>query len=142
MNSVAELPIHHLNELPDLAKFLLNFAGDTKHFLFYGPMGVGKTTLIKELCLALGSEDNFSSPTYAIVNEYASEKNGRICHFDLYRVKTREELLDLGIEEYLNTNDFCFFEWPELVEEFIGKGYLKIEMEMADDNRYLKATKY
>jgi len=141
MNSVLELPINHLNELRDIARFILNFAGDTRHMLFYAPMGAGKTTFIKELCQELGSADQFSSPTYSIVNEY-QYKDGKIFHFDLYRLNSSEELMDLGIEEYLNSNQYCFFEWPEKAEAFLSPNHLKIEIEMDENNRYLRATKF
>ncbi|MES2681021.1 MAG: tRNA (adenosine(37)-N6)-threonylcarbamoyltransferase complex ATPase subunit type 1 TsaE [Bacteroidota bacterium] len=141
MNPSLELPLNHLNELPDLAKFILTFAGSTRHFLFDAPMGAGKTTLIKEFCKSLGSEDNFSSPSYAIVNEYAG-KEGKVFHFDLYRLKSSTELLDLGIEDYLNSGSYCFFEWPEHVRQFIDRDYVKIEIEMNENYRYLRATKF
>jgi tRNA threonylcarbamoyladenosine biosynthesis protein TsaE len=141
MKSAFELPINHLNELPGIAKFILNFAGESRHLLFYAPMGAGKTTLIKELCKALGSEDRFSSPTYAIANEYIFEK-GKIFHFDLYRLNSEAELLNLGIEEYLDANNYCFFEWPEKAEAFVSNNYVKIEIEVHKNNRYLRATKF
>lgn len=141
MTPAIELPVHDLNELPVLAKFLLNFAGDVRHFLFHAPMGAGKTTFIKEICRQLGSEDHFSSPSYAIVNEYASE-NGKLLHFDLYRLKDETELLDLGIEDYLASGNYCFFEWPAHAERFFDKNYVKVELEVDENNRYLRATKF
>lgn len=141
MNNVLEITIHAPSELKKTASELLNFCGDSKIILFYAPMGAGKTTLIKELCLALGSNDNFSSPTYAIVNEYLAPHT-KIFHFDLYRLKTAEELLDLGIEEYLYSDNYCFFEWPELVEAFIDNNHVKIEIEVKENIRYLRATKF
>jgi tRNA threonylcarbamoyladenosine biosynthesis protein TsaE len=140
MSSELQLPILHLNELPNLAKLLLSFSGDTKHFLFYAPMGAGKTTLIKELCKALGSVDHFSSPTYSIVNEYNANKT-KIYHFDLYRIQTAEELLDIGMEEYLDSNAYCFIEWPNLAEAFVKKDFIKIVIEVDGNNRHIRATK-
>ena len=134
-----ELNISDLKEASSVAKSLLDFAGDTKLFLFYAPMGAGKTTLIKELCKQLGSKNHFSSPTYSIINEY-EYSNGKIYHFDLYRLKSEEELLDLGIEEHLESNNYCFFEWPELVEALVPSSYLKIEITVTGNNRYLRAT--
>lgn len=141
MASVVELPINNVNELSAVAKFLLEFAGDTKQFAFYAPMGAGKTTFIKVLCKSLGINDQLSSPTYSIVNEYHYDK-GKAFHFDLYRLKGISELLDIGIEEYLDSGSYCFFEWPELVEEFLDQKHLKIEIEMEGNNRYLRATKF
>jgi len=141
MNASIEIPINHLSELPDVAKSVLNFAGGIKHILFYGSMGAGKTTIIKALCLALGSEDQFSSPTYSIVNEY-HYKEGKIYHFDLYRLCSNEELLDLGIEEYLDSKHYCFFEWPEKVESLLFFKHLRVDIEVRENNRSLRLTTF
>ena len=140
MNSTLEKTIHSLDDLPAVAKEVLNFVRKNKVFLIYASMGAGKTTLIKELCRSLGSEDNFSSPTFSIVNEYQSP-NGKIFHFDLYRLKTSNELFDLGIEEYLDSDNYCFFEWPDLVEDILETSYIKIEIIEKENIRYLRATK-
>lgn len=141
MSSVIEIPVDNLNELPGLSKLLVDFAGEARHFLLYGPMGAGKTTFIKELCLVLGSSDNFGSPTYSIVNEYKAG-SGKIYHFDLFRLKTAEELMDIGIEEYLSSGNYCFFEWPEKVESLVDKGHLRIDIEPDGNNRYIRITKF
>ena len=86
----------------------------TNVVLFYGEMSAGKTTLIKALVQELGSSDDVSSPTYSLVNEYQGE-DSMIYHFDLYRLKSIEEALDMGFEEYLNASDIIFIEWPEKV---------------------------
>jgi len=141
MKAGLELDISDLNNISSFAKAILDYAPDTKIFLFDGPMGAGKTTLIKELCIQLGSGDHFSSPTYAIINEY-DYPEGKIYHFDLYRLKDQEELLDLGIEDHLSFGNYCFFEWPELVESLIGSDYLKIEMKVNGNDRYLRASHF
>jgi tRNA threonylcarbamoyladenosine biosynthesis protein TsaE len=114
--------------------------GNQKIILFDAPMGAGKTTLIKELCVALGSPDSFSSPTYSIVNEY-HYPGGKIYHFDLYRLKNIDELYDLGIEEYLDSGHYCLFEWPQLVEDMININYKKIEIEVNGNIRYIRIIK-
>ena len=141
MKPSLELIINNTDELQTVTDTLLNFIDETRIVLFYAPMGGGKTTLIKELCKKLGSRDNFSSPTYSIINEYLGPQQ-KIYHFDLYRLKTTEELFDLGIEEYLNSGNYCFFEWPELVEAIIDNKYIKIEIEVKENIRYLRATKF
>lgn len=101
-------------------------------------MGAGKTTLIKSFCRALGSGDHFSSPTFAIVNEYGSDQ-GTIFHFDLFRVKHAGELLDIGIDEYLNSGSYCFFEWPELVQDMVEPPYVRVEITVNGEERVLHA---
>jgi tRNA threonylcarbamoyladenosine biosynthesis protein TsaE len=120
MNDNLQLVLASAVELKAAGNAILSFAGNARIFLVNGPMGSGKTTLIKALCEELGSEDNFSSPTFSIVNEYQSPA-GKIYHFDLYRIKTSEELLDLGAEEYFSSGNYCFIEWPELAEELLDK---------------------
>lgn len=140
MNSVLEITIHNQSELPVLAKTILDYFGDQKIIAFDAPMGAGKTTLIKELCRALGSTDDFSSPTYSIVNEY-HYPGGKIFHFDLYRLKSMEELMDIGIEEYLDSGHYCFFEWPELIENMIKLNYYKIDIKVNENIRYIRLIK-
>lgn len=141
MNSeeTLDLQITDISELPKAVKSLLDFAGERKIFLFYAPMGTGKTTLIKEMCKLLGSEDHFSSPTYSIINEYKREGTS-LYHFDLYRLKNAEELLDLGAEDYLDGQRYCFLEWPELAEAFLADNYVKIEISVTENIRYIRAT--
>jgi tRNA threonylcarbamoyladenosine biosynthesis protein TsaE len=113
-----EMSVLWLDQLPALANSILKFAQSRKVFLFEGEMGAGKTTLIKEMCRQLGSVDSFSSPTYAIANEYACT-SGKIYHLDLYRLKNVEEALSMGIEDYLDGNGYCFIEWPGIVSSLI-----------------------
>jgi tRNA threonylcarbamoyladenosine biosynthesis protein TsaE len=140
MDSVLEITIHNQNELKGIAQPILDLYGNQKIILFDAPMGAGKTTLIKELCVALGSPDSFSSPTYSIVNEY-HYPGGKIYHFDLYRLKNIDELYDLGIEEYLDSGHYCLFEWPQLVEDMININYKKIEIEVNGNIRYIRIIK-
>ena len=133
-----ESDISHIGELPELCKKLIEFAGPIKVFAFEGEMGAGKTTFIKELCRTLGSNDNFSSPSYSIVNEYKSP-SWKIFHFDFYRVKDAEELFDLGMEEYIESGNYCFIEWPDLAETFLPLPYVTIIIKQNQNNRYFSA---
>lgn len=100
-----------------------------KIFLLKGNLGVGKTVFTQSLVKKMGSEDEVSSPTYSLVNEYWSSK-GKIFHFDLYRVKDKEELFDIGIEEYLDSGILSIIEWPEIYEEELeGLDYHEIKIE-------------
>jgi tRNA threonylcarbamoyladenosine biosynthesis protein TsaE len=99
-----------------------------KSILFYGEMGVGKTTLIKEIVKLLGSIDEVSSPTFSIVNEYETSKNS-IFHFDFYRINNEEEVYDIGFEDYFqNPLDWQLMEWPELIPNLLPEHYTKIEI--------------
>lgn len=138
MKLVYEKIISSLDEIPQIADDLLKLEPANRIFLLEAPMGAGKTTLIKACCKALGSQDHFSSPTYAIINEYKSPEF-KIFHFDLYRLKNEEELYDLGIEDYLTNKAYCFFEWPQLVENMIDVNYMKIEINVKENIRYLRA---
>lgn len=119
---------------------LLRFAGNETVFLFDAQMGAGKTTFIKQLCLALGVTDTMSSPTYSIVNEYITSSGKKIYHFDLYRVRSKEELFDMGFYDYLVSGNYVFIEWPELSEDFLDT-YLRIIIKLEGNNRYLYALK-
>ncbi|REE81708.1 tRNA threonylcarbamoyladenosine biosynthesis protein TsaE [Lutibacter oceani] len=107
-----------LQQLPEIAKEVINYSKH-KVLLFYGEMGVGKTTLIKEIVKQLGVLDNVSSPTFSLVNEYCTTENKKIFHFDFYRIENEEEALDMGIEEYFYSNNWCLVEWPNKVENLV-----------------------
>lgn len=113
-----------INDIERIAKILVQKT-NTKTWLFYGDMGVGKTTLIKNLIRLLGSEDEVSSPTFSIVNEYKLNDE-KIYHFDLYRIKDTEEAYNFGIEDYLNSNYWTFIEWPEKIESILDTDVDKI----------------
>jgi tRNA threonylcarbamoyladenosine biosynthesis protein TsaE len=139
MGKILKLKQQSLSQLPLAAEQILRFANESarsKIFAFYGQMGAGKTTLIKEMCKQLGSRDNFSSPTYGLVNEYAIEgTNQKIYHMDLFRLKSLEEALDLGVMDYLNGEDYCLMEWPELIEDILPVGTVKVAIETEDNMR-------
>ncbi len=128
--------ISSIDDLPNLAKQIISLYSSKKIFLFYAEMGAGKTTLIKALCKELGSIDQFSSPTYSVVNEYKIVHQPlSIFHIDLYRLNDLNEALDIGIEEYINGTDYCFIEWPELVEPLLPDGCVRVEIKTDGNNR-------
>lgn len=103
-----------------------------KIVLFYGDMGVGKTTFIKSLAKAMKVIDTVNSPTFALVNEYRTEDDDTVYHFDCYRLNDEQEALDIGIEDYFDSGSFCLIEWPEKIpnlipEEVISLYFLKNE---------------
>jgi len=110
-----------------------------KVILFEGAMGVGKTTLIKALASKLGVKQTTSSPTFSLVNEYSALHDEKVFHFDMYRLKSELEALDMGIEEYLYSNNWCFIEWPEKIPNLLPENYSTICItETTDGIRNLK----
>jgi len=128
---VSNLNITSLADLPGAAQLLLNFAGSQKIFLFYGNMGAGKTTFIKELCAHLGVEESVTSPTFSIVNEYNGSTT-QVYHFDFYRLKNQEEALDMGYEEYFYSGNYCLIEWPEKIPDLLPLNYIKVNIQVTD----------
>lgn len=136
-----ELKVSNLNELPQAARKILEFAGDNRIFLFYGDMGAGKTTLIKALCDVLNVEDTVSSPTFSIVNEYLAS-NEILYHFDFYRIKNETEAFDLGYEDYLYSGNYCFIEWPEKIPSLLPEKFMKLQLlETLENERLIKTQK-
>ncbi|APY12870.1 tRNA (adenosine(37)-N6)-threonylcarbamoyltransferase complex ATPase subunit type 1 TsaE [Seonamhaeicola sp. S2-3] len=121
-----------LDNINNVAKEIINNATSKTIFL-YGDMGVGKTTLVKSLVEYLGSNEEVSSPTFSIVNEYEAKEN-LIYHFDLYRINNLEEAFSFGIEDYLYSNEWVIVEWPELIEDIEIEQYNRIEIELNEDN--------
>lgn len=107
-----------LSEVPIIAKEVIKNS-TSKIILFHGDMGVGKTTLIKEICKTLGTEDLISSPTFSIVNEYKTSNDETIFHFDFYRIDNEEEAYNIGVEDYFDSNHWCLIEWPSVVENLL-----------------------
>ncbi len=120
--------------LDDVAKDIISNLTESKIILFKGEMGVGKTTLIKEICKQLGVIDSMSSPTFSVVNEYKTNDNKIIYHFDLYRIKNIEECFDLGMEEYIYSNNYCFIEWPEIALPLLPEKYYTLSIKTYTDN--------
>ncbi|MEJ7691951.1 tRNA (adenosine(37)-N6)-threonylcarbamoyltransferase complex ATPase subunit type 1 TsaE [Daejeonella sp.] len=136
-----EIRVQDIKELPDAAKQLLEFSSGEKIFLFEGHMGAGKTTFIKALCVHLGAKDSISSPTYSLVNEYEST-NGKIFHFDFFRIKNETEAYDMGFEEYLYSGNYCFIEWPDKVEGLWPANYIEVVIDQDEGKeRTIKARK-
>lgn len=126
-----------LNDLKIIAEKLVIDFGSKKVITFFGQMGVGKTTLIKELCKVLGVKDATNSPTFSIVNEYQSTKKKAVYHFDFYRIEEEEEVYDLGYEDYFYSDSFCFIEWPEKIPNLIPEDVVKLYLKLDDENNRL-----
>ncbi len=127
--------INGLEEIPAVAKEILDQL-QYKLICFEGEMGAGKTTFIKEFVRILGTEDEISSPTFSIVNEYDTDK-GKVYHFDFYRLNDEEEALDFGIEDYFYSNAYCLMEWPSRIENLIPEEHHVLTIENIDGVRHL-----
>ena len=126
--------IFSLDEIENVAKKILS-ENPKKVILFHGNMGVGKTTLIKALAKELGVNDVTSSPTFSLVNEYQINDNQYIYHFDVYRLKNEIEALDMGIDEYLYSGNWCFIEWAENIPNLIPDEHSIIKIELLPDGK-------
>ncbi|MDD2634727.1 MAG: tRNA (adenosine(37)-N6)-threonylcarbamoyltransferase complex ATPase subunit type 1 TsaE [Bacteroidales bacterium] len=107
-------------------------------FAFYGEMGVGKTTFIKAICKELGVGTEVTSPSFSIVNEHITQNNTMIYHFDLYRIEKIPELLDIGFEEYINSNAIIFIEWPEIAENMLPDKTVNVNITTVGEKRYVE----
>lgn len=130
---VHTININGLEDYPRAAREFIKYMRKGRIFAFYGKMGAGKTTFVKSLCEELGVEDVVNSPTFAIVNEYESRDGDTIYHFDFYRIKSIEEVYNMGYEEYLYSDAYCFLEWPELVEDLLPDECVRVDIEENED---------
>ena len=122
-----------LNQISETAQAVVNAMQGNQLFAFYGQMGAGNTTLIKAICQQLCVTEEVNSPTFAIVNEYESQK-GAIYHFDFYRINRPEEALDFGLFDYFDSGNICLMEWPECIEPLLPDDTIKIQISVIDDN--------
>ena len=129
-----------LDEINLVAKKILAENPD-KIILFHGTMGVGKTTLIKALAQELGVTDATSSPTFSLVNEYQTDTNLKVYHFDMYRLKSEIEAMDMGIDDYLYSGNWCFIEWAEKIPNLLPDNFSTINLSQSvDGKRNLRLT--
>ena len=132
-----EIRIKSLDDLPRAVEAFFGEIGDAKIFAFKAEMGCGKTTFISALLNYMGIEELEGSPTYSLVNIYDSERFGKIHHFDLYRIESEEEAFDIGIEEMLYSDYFCFIEWPDKIERLLPEEKVYVSIKREGDVRVL-----
>ena len=134
---IMQLLIENIDQLLDAAEQLIQYAGNRKKWCFYGEMGAGKTTFIKAIGQQFPLIDGVTSPTYSLINEYAyGEENAQVLyHLDLYRLKTLEEAMDIGIEDYLYNDNYCLIEWPQIIEQILPDDVLNIKLEILSDGQ-------
>ena len=125
------IEIKSLDELDMVAQMVLNSLEGRTVVALDAPMGAGKTTLISRIAEQLGAEDDVTSPTFAIVNEYVGERT--IYHFDMYRIERVEEALDFGCEEYISSGELCLIEWPEKIEPLLPEDTMVVKIEILSD---------
>lgn len=128
-----KLKINNLENINDVARQFVEAIGNRTHIAFDGEMGAGKTTFIKAVCDELGVIDIVNSPTFSIVNDYATADGRHIYHFDFYRLKSPQEALDFGIEEYFASNSLCLMEWPEQIEPLLPDDTLQVTIAVGSD---------
>lgn len=127
-----------MEELPEVAKLFIENIGEDRVFLFEGNMGAGKTTFIAEVCRQLGASDDFGSPTFSLVNEYADREGNPIYHFDFYRIESPMEARDMGAEDYFYSGDLCLVEWPDRLGELTPENARIVKITVnPDDSRTL-----
>lgn len=126
-----------VEELSILAPQLITFCESRRVIAFYGEMGAGKTTFIKAICHYLGVAENVSSPTFSLVNEYKTKQLSSVFHFDFYRIRSLQEAIDIGCEEYFDSGDFCFVEWPEKILYLLPEDTVSVTIDVKSGIRLI-----
>ena len=121
-----------IDTLEETCKQIWEAGKKFKTWVFYGDMGVGKTTFIHKLCETLGVTSTVSSPTYGIINEYESRVAGVIYHMDWYRIKSEQEAIEAGIEDSIYSGNYCFIEWPQKAETLLPEKIFKLTLSLID----------
>ena len=127
-----ELQEKGINDITRVTSVILEHRKEASIVCFYGDLGSGKTTLVKELCKQIGVVDDVKSPTFSIVNEYLTKGNEPLYHFDFYRLKSIEEAYDIGVEEYLYSGNLVLIEWPEIVHALLPENRLEVFVTYTD----------
>ncbi len=128
------IEIKNIDHIQQAAREFIDIIGNNTIFAFYGNMGAGKTTFIKAVCEELGVEDVINSPTFAIVNEYMTGQGDTIYHFDCYRINKIVEALDMGCQDYFDSGNVCFIEWPENIDSLLPDDTVAVRITVNDDN--------
>ncbi|MFB0945620.1 MAG: tRNA (adenosine(37)-N6)-threonylcarbamoyltransferase complex ATPase subunit type 1 TsaE [Spirosomataceae bacterium] len=132
---MSEFVIDNLTQLPQAAEEVIMGSNGRKIWCFDGEMGAGKTTFIQAICKEMGVEGAVQSPTFSIVNEYITTDNKIIYHFDCYRLESVEEALDIGIEEYLYSGNYCFIEWSERITPLLPPDTFIVKIQEIEDKK-------
>jgi len=133
-----KIVVNCISDLKEVAVEVLKLSEVKNIICFYGEMGVGKTTFIKEICKELEVIDNVSSPTFSIINEYKTKNDKFVFHFDFYRLEKEEEAFDIGYEEYFYQGNLCLIEWPEKISLIIPENIIKVQITRSDEQRIIE----
>lgn len=125
--------VQDISDLTSVAKALLDDLKTTHVIAFDGQMGAGKTTFVLTVLRAMGIEETHGSPTFSLVNEYSSPFYGRVFHFDLYRLRSEEEAYDIGIEEMVYGDAYCFIEWPDKIMHLLPEDTIVVKIRLNDE---------
>jgi len=128
------------DELHVIASRLIEYHQGKRIFAFHGEMGAGKTTFIKAICMCLEVTDTVSSPTFAIVNEYLTKETASVYHFDLYRLKSWTEMLEIGYEDYFYSGNYCLMEWPEKIVNLLPEETIHVDIVVSQDGKFRTIT--
>ena len=129
---------YDISEIHKVSKIIIELIKQKNKILFSGPIGSGKTKLIKSIMRELGYNEHVSSPTFSVINEYVLNYK-TIFHMDLYRIKKEDELYEIGFEEYLRSGNLCLIEWPEIAINMINKDFIHIRLkEISKNKRFIE----
>ena len=132
-----------LEALDEVARQLVEYAGNKRVWLFEGQLGAGKTTIIKAVCKYLGVQDTVNSPTFSIINEYQNNMGEKLYHFDFYRIDDEEEALDIGVLEYFDSGAYCFIEWPSKIKQILPETTVNINISVqGKEQRIIELTRH
>lgn len=123
----------NIENIAEIAREFIEETAERRVILFDGEMGAGKTTFISEICRLLGADDDFGSPTFSIINEYADGKGNPIYHFDFYRIESLREAQDIGVEDYFYSGHLCLAEWPDRIEPLLPEDALTVRLTVNPD---------
>ncbi len=124
-----------LESLDNISKRIIDASKKTKIITFHGEIGSGKTTLIKKILYNMNVKDLVKSPTFSIINEYLTFENKLIYHFDFFRIQNEFQVLEIGFDEYLCSDNHCLIEWPEKIKNLLPSEFLKIKIKLLEDNK-------
>ena len=130
-----QFEVEGFEDLEEVAEYLIDKSREIPLIILKGDLGAGKTTLTKIMCKLLNVKDEVTSPTFSLINHYLTEQGKNIYHFDLYRVEDLEEVLDIGFDEYIESNDLCIIEWPDVAMDLLPDDKIEVFIQLKGSKR-------